>query len=177
MKELITKRNESRFRGEEEYAFRHALLREAALAALTDDDRALGHRLAAEWLEHAGERDPVVLADHHDRAGDASRAVIFWRRAAEEALEAGDLDAAMAHARKAIERGASGQGLGELRLLMAEAHRWAGKIGDAGSSALEAMSLLPPGSAGWLVAAAEVANARGEELENRARTWWRWRAR
>ena len=50
------------FRGDTEYGFRHALVREAALAMLTDDDRTLGNRLAAEWLEEMGEPDAAVLA-------------------------------------------------------------------------------------------------------------------
>src|SRR5262249_5624909 len=37
----------SRFPGHREYRFRHAIVREAAYALLTDTDRALGHRLAA----------------------------------------------------------------------------------------------------------------------------------
>ncbi|HVK66584.1 MAG TPA: protein kinase, partial [Polyangium sp.] len=44
--EICLRHRESRFSGDEEYAFRHALLREGAYALLTDDDRALGHRLA-----------------------------------------------------------------------------------------------------------------------------------
>ena len=32
-------------------AFRHVFLRGAAYATLTEEDRALGHRLAAQWLE------------------------------------------------------------------------------------------------------------------------------
>ncbi|WP_437721977.1 protein kinase domain-containing protein [Sorangium sp. So ce861] len=54
--DLVERRPGARFPGETEYAFRHALVHEAALAMLTDEDRALGHRLAAEWIEaRAGE--------------------------------------------------------------------------------------------------------------------------
>src|SRR5207302_934930 len=56
------------------YAFRHALVSDAAYAMLTDEDRRLGHRLAAEWLERAGESDPLVLGEHFDRGGDRARA-------------------------------------------------------------------------------------------------------
>ena len=35
------------FEGQDEYVFRHGLVREAAYAMLTDADRTLGHRLAA----------------------------------------------------------------------------------------------------------------------------------
>ena len=44
--EVMASRSLSRFAGEEEYVFRHALIREGAYAMLTDRDRELGHRLA-----------------------------------------------------------------------------------------------------------------------------------
>jgi hypothetical protein len=55
-RELIQPRTASAFADETEYAFRHALIREAALAMLTAEDRVLGHRLASEWLSLAGKR-------------------------------------------------------------------------------------------------------------------------
>src|SRR5262249_3512557 len=58
-RELVVKRSSSRLHGEREYAFRHALLREAAYEALLPADRTLGHRLAARWLEDAGETDAM----------------------------------------------------------------------------------------------------------------------
>src|SRR5262249_23705252 len=62
--EIIVHHAASRLRDEEAYAFRHQLLREAAYAMLTDDDRKLGHRLAGRWLVRAGEDDGAVLAEH-----------------------------------------------------------------------------------------------------------------
>src|SRR5262249_3136602 len=47
--EVLVRRPDSRFSGEEELAFRHALLREGAYAMLTETDRCLGHRLAGHW--------------------------------------------------------------------------------------------------------------------------------
>src|SRR5262249_26059177 len=79
-------RPERRFPGEEEYGFRHGLMREAAYTMLTDADRLLGHRLAAEWLAQRGEPDPVTLAEHYQRGGAADRAVAHYLRAAEQAL-------------------------------------------------------------------------------------------
>ncbi|HVK70372.1 MAG TPA: protein kinase, partial [Polyangium sp.] len=83
--EICLRHRESRFSGDEEYAFRHALLREGAYALLTDDDRALGHRLAGEWLERAGESDPLVLAGHFERGGLLDRAGTMFIRGAERA--------------------------------------------------------------------------------------------
>ncbi|WP_437588673.1 serine/threonine-protein kinase [Sorangium sp. So ce1000] len=81
--ELCVRRRESRFPGEEEYSFRQALLREGAYAQLTEEDRALGHRLAADWLEAAGEADPLVLAAHCERGGLTARAASLLVRGAE----------------------------------------------------------------------------------------------
>jgi predicted ATPase len=81
-RELVRRRDRSRFGGEQEYAFRHALIREAAYAMLTDADRATGHRLAAEWLERAGETEPLIIAEHYERAGLAALAVQHLLRAA-----------------------------------------------------------------------------------------------
>jgi eukaryotic-like serine/threonine-protein kinase len=80
--EVVLRREASTFPGEVEYAFRHALLREAAYAMLAEADRALGHRLAAAWLGRAGEGDAVLLAEHHLRGGEPERAAGFFLRAA-----------------------------------------------------------------------------------------------
>jgi eukaryotic-like serine/threonine-protein kinase len=98
--ELIERRTQSHFASancddcgtgiEAEYAFRHVLLREAAYATLTDEDRALAHGLAAEWLEAAGEIDPLRLADHYERAGSGDRAARWLCGAVEQALGAAD---------------------------------------------------------------------------------------
>ncbi len=96
--ELLAVRPHSRFPGERELAFRHALLREGAYATLTEDDRRLGHRLAGEWLEQHGETDPMVLAGHFERGGEGARAAGHYLRAAEKAFHVLDLDATMTRA-------------------------------------------------------------------------------
>jgi len=55
--------------GDADYVFRHAVVREAAYATLTDADRALGHRLAAEWLERQGRAEASALAAHRKLGG------------------------------------------------------------------------------------------------------------
>jgi len=96
--EVLVVRPDSRFPGERELAFRHALLREAAYVTLTDADSRIAHRLAGEWLEQHGEADPMTLAEHFQRGGDGARAAGFYLRAAEQALYAADLNAALARA-------------------------------------------------------------------------------
>ncbi|HEX8114958.1 MAG TPA: AAA family ATPase, partial [Kofleriaceae bacterium] len=96
--EALAVRPNSRFPGEREFVFRHALLREGAYATLTEDDRRLGHRLAGEWLAQNGEADPMVLAGHFDRGGEGARAASYYLRAAEQASLIADLDAMVTRA-------------------------------------------------------------------------------
>ncbi|MDB4989750.1 MAG: protein kinase, partial [Myxococcaceae bacterium] len=84
--EIFVQRPQARFLGEVEYVFRHALLRDAAYAMLTEGDRHLAHDLAGEWLEAAGERDACVLADHYERGTAPVRACPWLLRAARGAL-------------------------------------------------------------------------------------------
>jgi len=160
-RELVTTRDVSRFAGEEELTFRHALVREAAYATLTDDDRALAHHVAGVWLEARDERDAAVLAEHFDRGGDRERAAGHYARAAAQALEGGDFDRVNAFTRRGIELGASGATLGELRRIAAESSRWRGDIADGESSAMLASDLLAPGTPGWHAAIGELVTCAG----------------
>jgi serine/threonine protein kinase len=72
--DIVVRHRASRFVGEQEFAFRHSVLREAAGAMLTDEDRSLGHGLAANWLEARGEQDPEVLARHREMSRRGGRA-------------------------------------------------------------------------------------------------------
>ncbi|HEU4733428.1 MAG TPA: AAA family ATPase, partial [Kofleriaceae bacterium] len=96
--EVLVARPQSRFPGERELRFRHALLREGTYATLTDEDKRLGHRLAGEWLEQHGEHDPMALAGHFERGGLGARAASHYLRASEQALHVLDADACMARA-------------------------------------------------------------------------------
>ncbi|HMJ13692.1 MAG TPA: tetratricopeptide repeat protein, partial [Polyangiaceae bacterium] len=141
-------RRDSKLAAETEYIFRHALIRDAAYATLTDEDRVLGHRLAAEWLQRAGERDAVALAEHFQRGGDASRALLCYERAAEQAFGGDDLAAALAHVEHAVACGARAETLGKLRLIQAEAHNWRGEYKSAAQCGLEALRHLRPHGGG-----------------------------
>jgi serine/threonine protein kinase/tetratricopeptide (TPR) repeat protein len=153
--ELVSKRSAARFSGEDEYVFRHALLRDGAYAMLTDEDRTLGHVLAGDWLEKQGESDAMTLAEHFERGGAKDRARPWYPRATEQALEGNDLEGALARAERGIACGAAGPELGLLRSLQAEAHNWRGENAEAFTLASQAMDLLPKGEATWYAAARE----------------------
>jgi tetratricopeptide (TPR) repeat protein len=157
--EIVQRRDVSRFPSEHEYQFRHALVRDAAYQMLTADDRTLGHRLGGEWLAQAGEHEPMVLAEHFERGAALDKAATYYARAAVQALEGNDFTAARSRADRAIGAGARGEELGRLRLLLAEASRWAGDHDAALQHARSATSDLAHGSDDWYVAVAEAVDA------------------
>jgi tetratricopeptide (TPR) repeat protein len=159
--ELIRPRQRERFPGEPGFVFRHALLREGAYAMLTEEDRRLGHALAAEWLLAHGERDNVALAEHFAWGGQPQRSVELYLRAAEQALEGNDFAAATQLADRGVQCGASGEVLGRLREVEAEAANWRGDFARTASAGDQALELLPDGSPSWYLAAAHVAIGRG----------------
>jgi tetratricopeptide (TPR) repeat protein len=155
-RELITAAGPSARPEDATYVFRHALVREAAYATLTETDRALGHFLAGDWLEQNGSADALSLAEHFLRGGDPLRAVRWYGRAAEQALAADDLAAVVERASRGVACGARGEELGALRLVEAEAHVWRGELALAEQRSIEAAELLPPGSSGWFRAVSQV---------------------
>jgi serine/threonine protein kinase/tetratricopeptide (TPR) repeat protein len=161
-REWIAERDAPRFPGEEELSFRQDMAREAAYGMLTEIDRRLGHRLAGDWLERAGEDSGLVLARHFDLGGDAPRAIEAYARAAEQALESDDFGAALEHGDRAIALGAGGEALGRLRLSQAEAQVHRGELEAAQSLADQALPLLPPGEPSWWRAAGAVAHTSGK---------------
>jgi len=160
-RETITRRTQSKFPGEEEYIFRHALVRDAAYAMLTEADTRLGHQLAAEWLSDVGEGDAMTMAEHLERGGEPVRAIDWFRRAAEHALEGNDYDAVVARCERAIACGAQGETFGVLRVMQAEAHRWRGDLAGVEACSLDAMRLLRRSSTEWFNAVGDLAVASG----------------
>lgn len=153
-RELVTVRADRKFPGEIEFTFRHALVREAAYATLTDADRVLGHRLAAEWLQGKGELDAMTLAEHFERGHEPGRAVAFYRRAALQAVEGNDLEAALLRCQRGLDCGAEGELRGQLRLVEMEAHGWRGEWSQADQSGSEAVRCLERSSPDWFMAMA-----------------------
>ncbi|MBX3227303.1 MAG: protein kinase [Labilithrix sp.] len=168
VREIVTRRESTKFKGELEYHFRHAFVAEAAYSMLTDKDRVLGHKLAAHWLEKNGESEAVVLAEHLERGGEPKRAITFYRRAAAQALEGNDLEACLARADRGVACGAEGEVLGRLLLRKSEAHRWRGENQKGMECAQRALELLPRSGRRWFLAAGEAVEAAarlGDESE------------
>lgn len=144
--ELLVRSTTRRFANEEEYTFRHELIREASYAMLTDRDRRLGHRLAGAWLEKMGEIDPAILAEHFEQGGEGERATHYYLQAAEQALRAGDYAATLSMAAQGIKAAGHGDIPSGLWALQAEAAYWGGNCELALSSAQEAFEREPPGT-------------------------------
>jgi tetratricopeptide (TPR) repeat protein len=169
-REVVMRTASSKFPGETDLAFRHALMRDAAYAMLTEADAELGHRLAAEWLERTGERDATTLAEHFEKGRAPDRAAVWWTRAAIDALDANDFGRALDSAARGEASGAQGEELGRLDLVRAEALRLSGDVERALGAVESALGRLEPGSALWCDAAAERAlvlqrSGRARELE------------
>jgi hypothetical protein len=148
--EVVVRHDESRFVGEVQYAFRHALLRDAAYSLLTEEDQRAGHRRAGNYLEWMGEADPLVLAEHGRRSGGLENAACWMALAATQALDNGDFAGALAHAAQGVADGATDEVLGALRSVDAWARIWTcDDQALAFASAMEGLEFLPQGSVQW----------------------------
>ena len=70
--EFIQPCSVGRLAEDQEFRFRHALVRDAAYSLLGPSDLVTGHRLAGLFLEAAGDQDAATVAEHLDR-GDAAQ--------------------------------------------------------------------------------------------------------
>jgi tetratricopeptide (TPR) repeat protein len=152
-RDLVQPDRQARLAGADAYRFGHELVREAAYAMLPFEDCVRAHRQAGAWLERAGEGDAHVLAEHYRRGQAPAQALPWFQRAAEQALEADDVQAVVECVEHAIACGAAGETLGALRLLEAEAQNWSSQHQAAYRAAGEALSRLPRGSDAWAQAA------------------------
>ena len=138
--ELITARSE------EEYSFRSALIAEAAYSLLTDEDRRVGHRRAAEFLEGAGQHDALAIAEHFEKAQLAARAAPYFLRAGLRSFECNDLEEALRRAQRGLSCAEPGQTEGELRTLLTMAHCWRSELPAAFEQSKLAAPLLVSGT-------------------------------
>jgi hypothetical protein len=154
-REVLTPAPESRFPGDVEFVFRHGLLREAAYAMLTEADKTTGHGLAGEWLERAGEKEALMMAEHFERGAERKRAVPWLVQATQAALGNGDIDATVALGHRGVACGADGGELGLLRQAQGVALHMRDDLPASMRASQEAMGLLTPGSTAWFASAAD----------------------
>lgn len=141
-----------RFLDEPEYGFRHATVRDASYAMLPEEDKALGHRVAAAWLEAMGEQDAGVLSAHFELAGDQQRAASLYRRSAEHMLEGNEHGEAVALAERGLLSNPDDATRSALHSILMDAERWAGNVEGCLRAAREVMGLEPARSDRWAVA-------------------------
>ncbi|HEX5754621.1 MAG TPA: protein kinase [Archangium sp.] len=148
-REWVEPQRASRFPGEEEYRFRHALVRDAAYGLVPDGHKPGGHRLAGQWLEQAGESDPRVLAEHAVLGQQPERAVHFLTRAAEQHFERHDLPATVRCVDAALALDARGAELTPLRALQATLAFWLGDFTRLFDMGPKVLAELRAGSRPW----------------------------
>jgi hypothetical protein len=133
--ELVSLVPRSRLAHCTEYAFSHALARDAAYAMLVDAERRALHGRAAEWLSSCGERDPATLGQHLAAAGRAGEAASQFRSAAQQALSESAFADADAHCALGLAAEPDGPETVETLLLRASAREALGRpmemLGDA----------------------------------------------
>ncbi len=103
---------------------------------------------APEWARPIAQ--PELGWDRDQPLARAPRNLEWYTAAAGQALRENALDEAVDHAEHAVVTGrATGEVLGQMRLVQAIALRWLGHYADSERCALEATTALPHGSAGW----------------------------
>ncbi|KAF0244436.1 MAG: adenylyl cyclase class-3/4/guanylyl, partial [Planctomycetota bacterium] len=147
---LILPQDRSFFPGEAEYAFRHALFRDAAYSLLTKKDRSRFHGRAADVLTAAspGRALTAMAARHREAQGRAEDAAALWLRVAEEAAKVMSQAETSEAAAEAIRLGLGGRAFvlaagSSLHLArFADAEKFARKALDSGSADLLPRILL-----------------------------------
>ena len=157
--EVIEPRSGSRFTHDKEYRFRHALIREAAYALLTDGDCRAGHQAASLFLEQAGEPDALILAEHAARGDQTQRARMYFSRAAEQAMGRMDLEGVMARVARALQLEPTEHERGILYALQSSAQMLSNQMFAALATGQQALAVLPPGGFWWLHTLSNLATA------------------
>lgn len=147
--EVIARHRTSRYPGDSQYMFRHALLCDAARGLLTEHDLRAAHLDAAAWLEAVGEEDRIVLARHNEDGGERERAIEYYLRAAEQSLEQCDSAEAVSRAARALACGAAGEVSGQLYAVQTAGYFNLGEWENAARVGLAALDLVPRGGAAW----------------------------
>jgi class 3 adenylate cyclase len=88
--ELAFPRPNSRFSGDQEYIFKHSLLREVAYSLIPNKTRSRVHLAVASWLSDHPDPDlRVMAAEHYEQGGAILEATHFYEEAARYARSRG----------------------------------------------------------------------------------------
>jgi predicted ATPase/DNA-binding SARP family transcriptional activator/class 3 adenylate cyclase len=94
--------------GTDWYAFKHALVQDAAYTSMLKRTRQSYHRRIGKVMEerfpHIAEIRPEILAEHYFNANMQTQAVDFWLQAGEHALERGETLEAQTFFERSLER-------------------------------------------------------------------------
>lgn len=150
--EIIEVKRDRRFTSEPEYRFRHALVRDAAYELMTAQESVSWHAAAARFLEVAGERNHMVLAEHHRLGQQLEQAIGQYQKAAEQSFEAGDWDAALISIQQGLGCGAQGVPRGVLLSIQTIIGMRLDRFAVVMGAGPEALTLLPAGSKPWCLA-------------------------
>jgi tetratricopeptide (TPR) repeat protein len=159
--EHVIARPTSSIAGNREFMFCHALVRDAAYASLTPEDRRLAHHLAAQWLEAHAASEASVLADHHRLAGNHAEAASWYTRAGRQSLDSKDFADALELVARGLELADEPRRRGELLGLQVRAQAQLGRYESAVAVAREGLELLEHGSNGYWELQAQLAEALG----------------
>jgi class 3 adenylate cyclase/tetratricopeptide (TPR) repeat protein len=121
----------------DDFLFAHALIRDGVYASLTRQARRDLHRRAAEWL---GDREPVLAAEHLDRAEDPAASQAYLRAAMTE-RERFDFDRALALAARGLALARDPADRFALAHLHADCLREVGRAQDSVAGFHEALAL------------------------------------
>jgi tetratricopeptide (TPR) repeat protein len=99
--EVLVEQAHARFAGTREFAFKHALMREVAYAALGEETLKETHARCGRWLAKVGEDDAIV-ARHLELGGEGVAAATYLEKAARRALAAHSLQEAVSLAERAL---------------------------------------------------------------------------
>jgi len=105
-RELVYGRETTAFEGIGEYVFKHNVLHQVTYESVLKRDRRERHGRCAEWLvAQTGERVSEhlgLIANHYEKAGDLAHAALYFRRAADDAIESYANEAALDHLARAL---------------------------------------------------------------------------
>ncbi len=105
-KELIFRREESTFAGEQEYVFKHAILHDVTYESVLKRLRRSYHLQVAAWLfERSGERVGEyagLIGEHYEQSGELTQAAGWYGRAGSQARNAYAPEEAIGYYQKAL---------------------------------------------------------------------------